>query len=180
MQISWQAQHFVNLESQILWERLGGVKRKKRHGQAKHRGGGSHNHHQTLPNQVHEQPHLAELKRSTPERQTNRLEQVIASKSLFVVRARTHPGWQAGGIRPTDLYCTGHQHGQHRTSITKGKNTPSPEFHGGRRGKNPLDSQSHHRNALRSKVERARCPKPDTRPKRASISLSKMGPGTQT
>ena len=30
-------------------ERAGGVKRKNRHSQAKHRGGGSHNRHQTLP-----------------------------------------------------------------------------------------------------------------------------------
>ena len=48
--------------------------------------------------QVHEQPHLAELTHSNKmvTRTSNRLEQVIASKSRFVVRSRTHPRWERG------------------------------------------------------------------------------------
>ena len=32
--------------------------------------------------------------------------------------------WQAGGMRPTDLCCTDHQHGQDRISVMECNNTP--------------------------------------------------------
>ena len=68
-------------------ETAGGVKRKNRHSQAKHRGEGSHNRHQTLPKSMSNPTWLAELTHSNKKGVQN----VIASKSPFVVRSRTHP-----------------------------------------------------------------------------------------